>query len=130
MQAQDLAARIDQVREDTRRSEKNIILHNGAGPQRDIVLDLHVVTDFHMTGNDDVLPEHAFLTDLRMRHDMAEMPDHRAFANFTGNIDVRGWVNVVVDFHVRLSSVWDLPGERRVPHSGSPSLVVDTMTHF
>ena len=56
---------------------------NHSGIQRDVILDLYVVSYGHFGRNHDVLADIAVATDLGSGHDMAEMPDLCTFSNLT-----------------------------------------------
>src|ERR1017187_5288155 len=103
--AHDFAARIDDVGQNAGRPEEDVVLDDGAGVEGNVVLDLDVVADLDMARHQDVLPKVAAGADFGVRHDVAKVPDLRAFADFTGDVNVGGWVDVVVGFHADLSSM-------------------------
>ena len=82
----DVAARVDHVREDHRGSQKNIIFENHAGVDRNIILNFDVIPDLNIVGNENILPDIAAFADLGLGHDVAKMPNARAFANFSAFI--------------------------------------------
>src|SRR5438094_5321026 len=70
-----LGARISDIRQDTRRSKKDIILNHHARVDRNIVLDLDIASDDRPTVNIDVLPYDGTFADPCALHDVREMPD-------------------------------------------------------
>src|SRR5262249_9212245 len=103
--AHDLAARVDDVRQDARGSEENVVLDDGAGVERDVILNLDVVANHDMARHQDILAQAASVADLGVGHDMAKVPDLRPVADFAWIIDVRRRMNVVAGFHEDLTSV-------------------------
>src|SRR6266566_3498505 len=68
----DLSARVCDIRQDTRRSKKDIILNHHARVERNIVLDLDIASDDCPTVNIDVLPYDGTVADPCALHDVRE----------------------------------------------------------
>src|SRR5437016_3696640 len=91
----DLGARVDDVRQDTRRSEKHIIVNHHTRIDRDIVLNLDVVADRRPTIDVHVLSYDAVCADPCALHDVREMPDLCANPDLSAVVDVGGFVDEI-----------------------------------
>ncbi len=98
MLAGHMAARVDDIGEDHRRTEEDIVLDDHAGVERDIVLDLDIVPDDDIGCDEHILPDRAVCTDCGGRHDVGEVPDFGAGADGCAGVDVGGFVGEVVHF--------------------------------
>ena len=84
----DLRTRVRDVRQDTRRSQKHIVLDRDTRIDRHVVLDLDVVPDRRPAIDIDVLPDDATFADPRIPHDVREMPDLRVHPHLGASIDI------------------------------------------
>jgi hypothetical protein len=73
----------------------DVVLQLHAGVQRDVVLDLDVIADMHPRRHMHVLSEDALLPNMRVFHDVREVPDLRAAANFARRVHDGGRMHVV-----------------------------------
>ena len=87
-----MAARIDDVGEDTGGSEEDVVLANDPGVKGDIVLHFHVVAQHHLGRDNNVLTNVTVFTDYRTGHDMGKVPDFRAGTDDATGIDDGGWM--------------------------------------
>ena len=92
----DLATGIRHICEHTRWSEKTVVIDLRPRVDGHVVLNLHAISDDHIAGDIDILPENAIRADSRARLDMAEMPDLRAIADYRAVINVCAFVLEVV----------------------------------
>ncbi len=87
------AAGVDHIGKDHRRAEKNLVFAGHSGIDADIVLHFDPVTQPHSGHDDHILPQGTILPYDTAGHDMAEMPDARAFSDEGAGVDVGGGMN-------------------------------------
>jgi len=72
--ARHVTARIDHVGKHARGAAEDIVFKRHTFEDGDIVLDLDVVTDSHVSGDEHVLTENTAASDPDIGHDVCEMP--------------------------------------------------------
>jgi hypothetical protein len=82
-----MAARIEDIREHHRGTAKYIVLQDHPGVNRDIILNLNVITNYTAGGDHNILTNIAPLTNDAISHNMAEMPYFCAFPNLGRLVD-------------------------------------------
>lgn len=87
MAPNDVAAWIDHIGEDHRGSAKDVVFECHTSVDRDIILDLDIVSQNDTGSDHDILTEVAALANLCLAHDMTEMPYLRAVTNLTAFVN-------------------------------------------
>ena len=87
-----LAAGIDHVGEDHGWTEEDVIFQVHAAVDRDIVLDLDLVSNLGIRSDEHILTDIAVLADASARHNVAEMPNLGAGADFSALVDEAGFM--------------------------------------
>src|SRR5205085_9788464 len=91
----DLRTRVRHVREDTRRTEEDVVLDHRSCVDRDVVLDLDVRAYDDVIPDEDVLAKVALLPETGATRYMAEVPNSRSGADGAWLVDVRGRMRIV-----------------------------------
>src|SRR5579872_2851471 len=114
--ANNVAPRIYHIRKNHRWATKDVIFEFHTRIDRNIVLDLHPVTDAAFGTYYDVLPKIATLAQGAPAHDVREVPDLCAFSDFTARVNHRCRVGEVRrlsrDYINRLPSLLHRPFTR------------------
>jgi len=93
MLAGHMTARVDDIGEDHRRTEEDIVLDDHAGVERDIVLDLDIVPDDDIGCDEHILPDRAVCADFSRRHDVGEVPDFGVVTDLGAFVYIARFVN-------------------------------------
>jgi len=83
----DCTAWVDDIGEDAGGAEEDIVLAGNASINGDVVLHFHVVAEYYLGGDDDVLSEVAVFANDGAVHDVGEVPDFCAFTDGAAGID-------------------------------------------
>ena len=81
------------VRKDHRRTTEDIVFEHDTLVDGNVVLYLHVVTDFSSRTDDDVLPDATSLSDTRSGQDVTKVPDEGSLTDLDTVVNVRRFMD-------------------------------------
>jgi hypothetical protein len=83
---------VEHIGENHAGSQEHVIVAGNTAVDRDIVLDLDVVAEYHTWAHDDILAQIATFAQDGTRHNVAEVPDLATITNVAAWVDNGGFV--------------------------------------